>query len=260
MQSKPLGAERAPFSELFPIVGSHFQRIGVVRTAAGGLSMYLCIPMLVAFHLSVAVILYQWLLKPLFGLPRVRWADHVILDRHRYQELGWFDVFNCWFCGYANGLCTMINTEMDNLSRYQGRLTGARALLAIFGAAVNLPVFIFGDLFGIRFLYDILVSRPLGMHRVSYAEAALVLEHEGYGKQFAPAPRAVLRYAKNMFLRFSMALEQIESSWCPLTHFETRKGVVYPKHHERFFGPGEIERLRQVLSTEGTVSPRKPLY
>lgn len=260
MQSKPLGAEGARFSEMFPIVGSHIERIGVMRTAAGGLSMYLCIPMLVTFHLSVAVLLYQWLLKPLFGLPRVRWADHVILDRHRVKGLSAFDVFNCWFCGYANGLCTMINTEMDALSRHQGRLTGVKAVLAFLGALVNLPVFVFGDWFGIRFLYDVLVSRPLGMHRVSYGEAKQMLAREGYGAQFPPASRVLLRYSKNMFLRFAMALEQIESSWCPLKHFETRQGIVYPKHHERFFGPHEIERMRQVLSTEGTVSPRKPLY
>ena len=260
MQSKPVSATRASFSEMFPIVGSHVKRIGLIRTAAGGLSMYLCIPMLVAFHLSIAVLLYQWLLKPLFGLPRVRWADHVIIDRHRIEGLSSFDVFNCWFCGYANGLCTMINTEMDNLSRFNGKLSGWKSVLAVLGAVVNLPIFIFGDLFGIRFLYGILISRPLGMHRVSSSEAAAMLARENYGAQFSPAPRALLRYAKSMFLRFAMALEQIESSWCPLKHYETRMGIVYPEHHQRFFGPTEIEEMRNVLSTVGTVSPRKPLY
>jgi hypothetical protein len=260
MQSKPLQVERTHLTELFPIVGSHIQRIGLIRTAAGGLPMYLCIPMLVAFHLSVAVVLYQWLLRPVFGLPRVRWSDHVIIDRHRYKELSAFDVFNCWFCAYANGLCTMINTELDNLSRFGGRLAWWQTALASTAFLFTLPVFAFGDWFGVRFLFDLLISRPLGMHRVSSAEAARMLESERYGAQFAPSQRAGLRYAKNMFLRFAMALEQIESSWCPLRHFETRKGIVYPKHHDKFFGPGEIAQMRQVLSTEGTVSPRKPTW
>jgi hypothetical protein len=260
MQDITTKPERTYLTEMFPIVGSHIKRIGVIRTAAGGLPMYLCIPMLVTFHLSVAVILYQWLLRPIFGLTRVRWSDHIIIDRHRVTGLSAFDVVNCWFCGYANGLCTMINTELDNLSRFQGRLGGGRSILATVVLCINVPVFVFGDLFGIRFLYDILVSRPLGMHRVSYAEAAAVLERDQYGAQFPPVFRALLLYAKSMFLRFAMALEQIESSWCPLRHFETRKGIVYPDHHQKFFGPAEVEEMRAQLSNVGTVSPRKPLY
>ena len=57
-----------------------------------------------------------------------------------------------------------------------------------------------------------------------------------------------------------MALEQIESSWCPLTHFERREGIVYPEHHRKFFGPNEIDAMRATLSTTGTVSARKPTW
>jgi hypothetical protein len=57
-----------------------------------------------------------------------------------------------------------------------------------------------------------------------------------------------------------MALEQIESSWCPLKHFERREGIVYPDHHKKFFGPDEIEAMRQTLMNEGSVSYRKPIW
>jgi hypothetical protein len=30
--------------------------------------------------------------------------------------------------------------------------------------------------------------------------------------------------------------------------------IVYPKHHDRFFGPRQIEEMRQVLKTVGAVS------
>ena len=258
MDAQGVAQSRARFTEMYPIVGSHIKRIGWLRVIAGGGSMYLSIPMFIAFHVSVAVALYQWMLRPLFGLPRVRWADHVIIDRHRIEGLPFFDVFNCWFCGYANGLCTMINTELDHLSAHEGRLPPWRRVLAGCAVALNLPFLWLGEWFGIRFIYDVLVSRPLGMHRTGRAEAAQLLENAGYAKNFG-AGRGVLLYAKNMTLRLSLALEQIESSWCPLKHFERRNGIVYPEHHKRFFGPQELETMRHTLSTVGTVSPKKPL-
>ena len=72
--------------------------------------------------------------------------------------------------------------------------------------------------------------------------------------------RVWLKMFKNVALRAAMDLDQIESSWCPLVHFEKRKGVIYPSHHERFFGPHELEKMRDVLRTVGTVSTRLPKY
>lgn len=105
-----------------------------------------------------------------------------------------------------------------------------------------------------------MVSRPLGMHRVSKKEAGAILEEHGYASQFSPMTHHSLRSEKNSALRFAMSLEQIESSWCPLKHFERREGIVYPDHHKKFFGPDEIELMRQTLMSEGSVSARKPLW
>jgi len=49
-------------------------------------------------------------------------------------------------------------------------------------------------------------------------------------------------------------------SWCPLKHFERREGIVYPDHHKKFFGPDEIEAMRQTLMNERSVSSRKALW
>ena len=112
----------------------------------------------------------------------------------------------------------------------------------------------------LQVIYNLLVSRPLGMHRVSIREAAAVLEAGDYAAHYVAPSRFVIRSAKNMMLRFALALEQIESSWCPLRHFERREGIVYPEHHKTFFGPGQIKSMRRALLTEGTVSDRKPKY
>lgn len=252
-------ARPADWTLMYPIFGSHVRRIGWVRTLAGGLPMYTCIPFLLVMHVTVCVALYQWVLRPLLGIPRVRWADHVIIDRHRIAGMSRFDRFNCMFCGYANGLTTMANMEMDHVAARRGPLAWWRRLLLVPVLLAFAPLAVVFEL-ALQVIYNILVSRPLGMHRVSMAEASAVLAREGYGNQYGTVARWLLRSAKSPLLRFSMALEQIESSWCPLRHFEAREGIVYPRHHDRFFGPQQIEEMRAVLSTTGTVSPRRPTW
>src|SRR5262249_1562205 len=112
-----------------PIFSSHVRRIGLARTAAGGLPMYTCIPILIVLHVTCCGALYQWIVRPLLGTPRVRGADHVIIDRHRIEGMNWFDRFNCMFCGYANGLCTMANMELDHIANATGTLPLWRKLL-----------------------------------------------------------------------------------------------------------------------------------
>ncbi len=242
-----------------PIFGSHVERIGWVRTVCGGLPMYLCIPLLIIAHMSTAVVLYQWILRPLLGTPRVRWADYVIIDRHRIHELTWFDKFNCMFCSYANGLTVMINQELDNAARLNTPMAlWKRPLLVLIGAAY-LPVYGICEL-GVQIIYNTLVSRPLGMHRVSRAEASAVLRNADYAGSHGALFKRWLRMMKSTVLRFAMGLEQIESSWCPLKHFERREGVVYPEHHKQFFGPDEVRQMREVLRTKGTVSDRSPTW
>ena len=98
---------------MLPIFGSHVRRIGWVRTVVGAFSMYLCIPFLVASHLTSSLILYQWIVRPLFGTKRLPWKNFIIIDRHRIEGIPAFDRFNCMFCGYANGICTLLNKELD---------------------------------------------------------------------------------------------------------------------------------------------------
>ncbi|MDR2852312.1 MAG: hypothetical protein LBV61_04555 [Burkholderiaceae bacterium] len=262
-----LGGERKVYGSpsewtlLYPVFSSHVKRIGWVRTLAGGLSMYLCIPLLVILHLTCCVVAYQWLMRPLLGMPKVRWVDYVVIDRHRIRGMGGFDKFNCMFCGYANGLTVMANVEMDHIARWQQQRAlplWGKAVLALL-MLVIWPLLLIFEL-GVQIIYNILVSRPLGMHRVSIAQARQILNRQAYARQLPVFGRLPLLAAKNLCLRFAMALEQIESSWCPLKHLETREGVVYPKHHDKFFGPHELEKMREVLSTVGTVSDRRPKW
>lgn len=263
MRQQPATAirvNRLPRVSMFGhIFGSHVERIGWLRTLVGTLPMLLAIPWLIMIHTMLVVVFYQWLVRPLLGAPRVLLSDYVIIDRHRIRELTWLDRFACMFCSYANGLLTMSNQELDYAAKQAGPMTAwKRSALAVLGVAY-LPIYLVYEAH-FQVVYNLLASPLLGMHRVSFVEAAAVLNGQGFAAPRQGIFKAWILLMKNVSLRFAMGLEQIESSWCPLRHFETRNGVVYPEHHEKFFGPDDLERMREVLRAEGTVSPRKPRY
>ena len=153
----------------------------------------------------------------------------------------------------------MVNKELDHLAAARVTAPLRRAAAALLALAV-LPLGLAFELLGVRIVYDVLVSRPLGMHRTTSREALAALAAGDFAGHWGSFGRAMIRFHKQTFLRFSLALEQIESSWCPLRHFETREGIVYPEHHAHFFGPAEIDAMRETLSTVGTVSPRRPTW
>lgn len=248
-----------PISMLGPIFGAHVERIGLARVLAGGLSMYLYIPFMIFAHTTFALVIYQGLLRPLLGTPRVHWRDYVIIDRQRIDGLTWFDKFNCMFCGYANGVTTMMNQELDHVSQLKTPVALWRWPLLMVATVLLACIEIIAEV-PFQIIFNVMVSLPLGMHHYSISEAHRAMRTHGYGKQLPLVLRAGLYIAKYHTLRFAMALEQIECSWCPLRHFESRKGVVYPGHHEKFFGPKEIRQMYDTLRTRGTVSDRLPRY
>jgi len=238
------------------------KRLGWTRCLVGGGFMYLGMPAFIVLNLTLVVALYQWVIRPLFGIARVRWADHVLLDRFRMKGLLLLDRVNCQFCAYATGLCTMMNTELDHLSHFTGHLSWWKQPIVVLAVLLGWPLWIVFDLYTIRLLYGVGISRPLKMLRLSYADAASILRQRQYGSQFGWLPRSTLRLWKNSALALSMLLEQIESAWCPLRHVEEREGFVYPEHHKNFLGAATIEDLRQarnyLRTHSGTVSTRRP--
>jgi len=243
----------------YPVVGSHIHRIGIFRTVAGGLSMYSFMPILILVHFLLVLIFFQWIVSAVVGNTRLRQRDFLILDRHRIHGIALVDKLNCLYCDYANGLCTLINKELDQLQLLGDRQIKKRITFQVFVVMIMLPIGVIFEI-GFQLIYNMLVSRIMGMHRVSMREARLLLDRYPYDNDFPASTGKILLFLKNSFLRFSMALEQIESSWCPLRHYPAKEGIVYPTHHRRFFGPDEIEEMRKVLSSVGTVSEKKPTW
>ena len=48
--------------------------------------------------------IYQTICFPIYGIPKVRRSDHIILDRHYLKYLNPLERLNCDYCSYFNGL------------------------------------------------------------------------------------------------------------------------------------------------------------
>tara|TARA_R110001592_G_scaffold363372_2_gene686264 strand:- start:137145 stop:137762 length:618 start_codon:yes stop_codon:yes gene_type:complete len=56
------------------------------------------------FLLDITISFYQAVCFRIYGIPRVKRNDYIVIDRHRLPYLNWVQKFNCIYCGYGNGL------------------------------------------------------------------------------------------------------------------------------------------------------------
>jgi len=54
--------------------------------------------------LDLFLALFQGICFPIYGIPKVRRADYLVMDRGRLKYLNLLERFNCMYCSYGNGL------------------------------------------------------------------------------------------------------------------------------------------------------------
>ena len=54
--------------------------------------------------IDLAMIVYQAICFPVYGIPKVKRRDYILLDRRHLKYLNWAEKLNCEYCGYANGV------------------------------------------------------------------------------------------------------------------------------------------------------------
>ncbi len=57
-----------------------------------------------ALLLDLCLFVYQAICFPVYGIPKVRRSDHIVLDRHYLKYLNFIERLNCDYCSYFNGL------------------------------------------------------------------------------------------------------------------------------------------------------------
>jgi hypothetical protein len=57
-----------------------------------------------ALLLDLTITIYQAICFPVYGIPKVRRGDYIVLDRHNLSYLNVIEKMNCVYCGYFNGV------------------------------------------------------------------------------------------------------------------------------------------------------------
>lgn len=57
-----------------------------------------------AILMDAVITIYQAICFPIYGIPKVRRGDFIVLDRHNLSYLNVIEKMNCMYCGYFNGL------------------------------------------------------------------------------------------------------------------------------------------------------------
>lgn len=81
-----------------------------------------------AVLLDIVVSLYQLLCFPVYGIPRVKRADYIVIDRHYLAYLNVIEKLNCMYCGYFNGLMAYVGEIAGRTEQYWCPIKHARQL------------------------------------------------------------------------------------------------------------------------------------
>jgi hypothetical protein len=61
---------------------------------------------------------YQFICFPAYGIPKVRRADFVVMDRRKLAYLNGIEKFNCVYCEYVNGLIAYVQEIAGRTEQY----------------------------------------------------------------------------------------------------------------------------------------------
>lgn len=101
-----------------------------------------------AVILDVVVTAYQWVCFPVYGIPRVRRSDYVVIDRHALRYLNLIEKLNCVYCGYFNGVMGYVREVAARTEQYWCPIRHARPVKSVHGRYAHF--FAYGDAEGYR--------------------------------------------------------------------------------------------------------------
>ncbi|SDL46971.1 hypothetical protein SAMN05660337_3014 [Maridesulfovibrio ferrireducens] len=92
---------------------------------------FIWMPIVPALILDVTVWLYQLMCFPVYGIPRVKRRDYVVLDRHTLKYLNLIEKANCFYCSYFNGLIGFVREVGARTEQYWCPIRHARPVKSV---------------------------------------------------------------------------------------------------------------------------------
>jgi len=71
-----------------------------------------------ALFMDLFVSIFHSICFRMYGIPRVKRRDYVVIDRHRLDYLNGIEKLNCVYCGYFNGLIAYIQEIAARTEQY----------------------------------------------------------------------------------------------------------------------------------------------
>ncbi len=88
-----------------------------------------CLPPAMLMDFTATV--YQIICFPVYGIPKVKRRQYIIIDRHALGYLNIIEKTNCLYCGYFNGLISYIQEIAARTEQYWCPIKHARRLSSI---------------------------------------------------------------------------------------------------------------------------------
>ncbi|SMF15950.1 hypothetical protein [Desulfovibrio gilichinskyi] len=92
---------------------------------------FIWMPVVPALILDFTVWLYQLMCFPVYGIPRVKRRDYIVLDRHSLKYLNLIERVNCFYCSYFNGLIGFVREVAARTEQYWCPIRHARPVKSV---------------------------------------------------------------------------------------------------------------------------------
>lgn len=79
-----------------------------------------------AVFMDMMISFYQAVCFPIYGIPKVKRKDYIVIDRHYLSYLNGLEKMNCVYCGYFNGLVGYVQEIAARTEQYWCPIKHAR--------------------------------------------------------------------------------------------------------------------------------------
>jgi len=124
----------------------HYLRDAKVLNILTAPVIWFCLVPMVFMDLVIS--LYQFVCFPVYGIPKVRREDYVVMDRHYLRYLNIIERINCLYCGYFNGVAGYVREIAGRTEQYWCPIKHARKVKSFHSRYKNF--FDYGDGEGYR--------------------------------------------------------------------------------------------------------------
>ena len=84
-----------------------------------------------ALFLDLVASLYHFICFPIYGIPKVKRSDYIVVDRHALTYLNAIEKLNCYYCGYFNGLIAYVQEIAARTEQYWCPIKHARKMRSL---------------------------------------------------------------------------------------------------------------------------------